>query len=447
MFFMSVSETHQEGVSPETGETLLKTSKKSAELRGKRVQVKSGSSGASKKAQQTFLEEQQEAVALPKNHPHVFRSLREVFQTKIDQQRSVGEKRKLAESYKKIEAYLLGNIDSLIQQAAESESGGITASKSLTGLPYTLRCLHDKETGETSFHISFGTFARGGEATIKDISIIGKRGLERRAQRSLRRETDEGRKKGAEEIAVSEAKNKETMALVRFLIEKGVPGIAGQVSVRYKGKRGEKEPSLSELYPRDLFQFVSALDPEDPSEKFDLRMHIAAELIKTVVLMHKNGVIHLDLKLENVFLTDKGMPRLGDFGMAVRTDMKIPPRGSVGWIAPEMYEAQEAGESVEARPAHDLWSLGVVLFTLVFRTNPFVDLQESIIQEKDPGERRKRIQEFRQAVQEQIDFLTTPNEYIDPSLGRIIGGLLALDPKKRMTDALLAKEFRIPWQD
>jgi serine/threonine protein kinase len=54
--------------------------------------------------------------------------------------------------------------------------------------------------------------------------------------------------------------------------------------------------------------------------------------------MHAHGVIHRDVKLENIFLDSKGRPKLGDFDMAVF--MHEPPArapvGTIFYMSPEV---------------------------------------------------------------------------------------------------------------
>jgi|AMWB02.1.fsa_nt_gi hypothetical protein len=367
-------------------------------------------------------------------HEHVFVALRSIFKKKATE--SPQEKVQLTKSYTKVESFLRQNIDSIVQRAKESETGGVSIPKTETGLPYTLRCLHDKKTGEVSFHISFGTFAEGGEAKVKEVYTIDRNGVRLQAQRSPKpiSEGEVGQR------SVSEGASRTGAALLEELSQKGVPGIAMQRPIRYTGKRGPKEASLSTKQPSTVFDLLIRLRDAPPSDAeyeavWSQKMKICFGLIRAVGAMHQNGVIHCDLKPENVFLTKQGDPVVGDFGLAVRDKTQMAPRGSVGWIAPELL----LNETVVADPSQDLWSLGALMLTLVLGGMPFAETQEAIVQAKTPEERAQKVEEFHQFLREMIVYVNTCG--MDSRLAKIITGLLEPDPQKRMTDEELARAW------
>ena len=85
--------------------------------------------------------------------------------------------------------------------------------------------------------------------------------------------------------------------------------------------------------------------------------------------MHKNKIIHRDLKLANLFLNDKMEIKLGDFGLATRIEKEGEKKftfcGTTNYISPEIIEKQ--GHSYST----DIWSLGVILYILLIGRPPF----------------------------------------------------------------------------
>jgi serine/threonine protein kinase len=97
------------------------------------------------------------------------------------------------------------------------------------------------------------------------------------------------------------------------------------------------------------------------------------QLILGVEFLHSNRVIHRDLKLGNVMVDCDGVMKIGDFGFAteLRSDdeRKKTMCGTPNYIAPEILTADRSGSgySYEA----DIWSLGVILYTLMVGVPPF----------------------------------------------------------------------------
>ena len=94
------------------------------------------------------------------------------------------------------------------------------------------------------------------------------------------------------------------------------------------------------------------------------------QLIKALKYLHSHRVIHRDLKLGNLFLTDKMELKVGDFGLATKLDFEGERKrtvcGTPNYIAPEILDGK-AGHSYEV----DIWSLGVIIYTLIIGKPPF----------------------------------------------------------------------------
>ena len=98
-------------------------------------------------------------------------------------------------------------------------------------------------------------------------------------------------------------------------------------------------------------------------------LRLAQEIAEALHFAHSQGVVHRDIKPENILMTPEGRPKIADFGIA-RLDcghLTVPGRmlGSPAYMSPEQLE----GESLDARS--DLFSLGVVLYTMLTGHRPF----------------------------------------------------------------------------
>jgi serine/threonine protein kinase len=108
--------------------------------------------------------------------------------------------------------------------------------------------------------------------------------------------------------------------------------------------------------------------------------------------VHAAGVVHRDLKPDNVLMDESGEPRVTDFGLAVqKADALTPEKGLVGTI-PYMAPEQILTESVDART--DVYAIGVILFELLTGERPFrgnVNLLLQQIEENDPPSPRSLV--------------------------------------------------------
>jgi len=94
------------------------------------------------------------------------------------------------------------------------------------------------------------------------------------------------------------------------------------------------------------------------------------QIIDSLEYLHKNRVIHRDLKLGNLFINENMDLKLGDFGLAAKLDFdgerKRTIWGTPNYIAPEVLAGKD-GHSYEV----DVWSLGVIIYTLIIGKPPF----------------------------------------------------------------------------
>ena len=99
-------------------------------------------------------------------------------------------------------------------------------------------------------------------------------------------------------------------------------------------------------------------------------VQIAIRLLSALQHMHKNGIIHRDIKPQNILIHADGHVKVSDFGIArlagsgtiSKTDMVM---GSVHYFSPEQAQGQEVTE------ASDIYSAGVVLYEMLTGTVPF----------------------------------------------------------------------------
>lgn len=123
---------------------------------------------------------------------------------------------------------------------------------------------------------------------------------------------------------------------------------------------------------------------------------IFGQLCLAVAYLHDKGIVHRDLKLENVLLDERCRVKLGDFGFTREYEKGVYMEtfcGTTGYAAPEVLQGTKylgPGErrssfAIQAAQWHtevDIWSMGVILYCLLTGTLPFDDDDEAIMKEK-----------------------------------------------------------------
>lgn len=144
--------------------------------------------------------------------------------------------------------------------------------------------------------------------------------------------------------------------------------------------------------------------------------HIILQVVQAMLYCHSRGVIHRDLKLENVLFKNNDPEdmtiKVIDFGIAGVGDEKVDA-GTYAYMAPECFEKGGA----KTNPAIDVWAIGIMFYTMIYGTLPFMG--------KDEKELIHKI------TQENIKFPV--NEVPVSKEGKeVIKSMLNKDPTKRI---------------
>ncbi|XP_034057246.1 ribosomal protein S6 kinase alpha-2-like isoform X1 [Gymnodraco acuticeps] len=161
--------------------------------------------------------------------------------------------------------------------------------------------------------------------------------------------------------------------------------------------------------------------------------HIICTLTKTVEYLHSQGVVHRDLKPSNVrYADDSGLPesiRICDFGFAkqlrAENGLLMTPCYTATFMAPEVLKKQ----GYDA--ACDIWSMGIMLYTMIAGFSPFASSSEDSAEE----------------ILAQIGcgkFIITGGnwELVSDSAKDIVIKMLHVDPHQRLT---APQVLRHPW--
>ena len=124
----------------------------------------------------------------------------------------------------------------------------------------------------------------------------------------------------------------------------------------------------------DLFNYICSkgrLSMEESS-------FIYYQIVNAVDYLHKNKIVHRDMKPENIMLTKDMIVKIGDFGLSKyfkSTEVKLQTNcGSPCYSAPEVLR----GNRYKPIPV-DIWGVGIILYCMICGELPFEDEKEDIL--------------------------------------------------------------------
>lgn len=103
---------------------------------------------------------------------------------------------------------------------------------------------------------------------------------------------------------------------------------------------------------------------------------ILRDVLSGLEYLHSKDKIHRDVKAANILLNEKGIAKLGDFGVSEPVDSSSEKRTIIGtllWLPPEVIN-QESNFST----AIDIWSLGITVIEMGDEQPPFSELEQSL---------------------------------------------------------------------
>lgn len=111
---------------------------------------------------------------------------------------------------------------------------------------------------------------------------------------------------------------------------------------------------------------------------------LATDVCNALEVCHEQKIIHRDIKPDNIFVSQNGDFKLGDFGVArtiEKTVSGLSKKGTYTYMAPEVYKGEAYGTNV------DLYSLGIVMYKLLNNNRePFLPPHPELIKYSDKND-------------------------------------------------------------
>lgn len=103
--------------------------------------------------------------------------------------------------------------------------------------------------------------------------------------------------------------------------------------------------------------------------------HLTTQVLRGLSYLHSRGILHRDMKADNLLLDQDGVCKISDFGISrksqdIYSNSDMTMRGTVFWMAPEMVDTAQ-GYSAKV----DIWSLGCVVLEMFAGKRPWSNFE------------------------------------------------------------------------
>ena len=173
---------------------------------------------------------------------------------------------------------------------------------------------------------------------------------------------------------------------------------------------------LEYLEGQDLFSLMGEEDTLYESQARDILRHV----LSAIESLHTQGVVHRDIKLENIFVSSKCTVKILDFGLSanVTNDASLSElSGTPSYLAPEMIRKSLHPDGCGYGRPVDVWACGVLLYVMISGTFPFWH--------------EKQLRSYQLILEGDIDFSDEGWEEVSEEAKSLIRMLLTQDPGSR----------------
>jgi serine/threonine-protein kinase len=153
----------------------------------------------------------------------------------------------------------------------------------------------------------------------------------------------------------------------------------------------------------------------------DRVVDLAIQICGGIGYAHRSGLVHADVKPQNILVTSQDIVKVTDFGIAqALSDTQPQQRASVVWGSPH-YFAPEQARGEQPTPAADVYAIGIVIFEMLTGRLPYIGANH---------------QELALAhIRERVPMVTEFNPSVPESLAKIVYKVMSKEPAGRYRTA------------
>ncbi len=190
------------------------------------------------------------------------------------------------------------------------------------------------------------------------------------------------------------------------------------VTVHDFGRDGGRNYIVMEFIEgKDLKTLIKEGAPFKPDRALDIAIQICAG----IGYAHRAGLVHCDVKPQNILVTPDGRVKVTDFGIAKALASLQPGEiTDVVWGSPQYYSPEQAAGEAPT-PASDVYSIGVVMYEMLAGRLPFVASTQQALAMMHLRDEPPRLTVFNPALPETLE--------------RVVHKVLAKEPSARYRTA------------